>query len=198
MEKVNFKIAEDSKLPIVTIVCAAVILFFEFCTINIVGGEWMFSYRFPLHFEGSMFDMTESLIVVCIPVVLLVCTVMYAKKNLKWLCWPIVIFIVRVLVKTAYLCVYEGSFSLRETWLDLVVYILLLAVFLLTVFGKLNTRWWLVTVCGIFLIMAIVKLFVPAVSYTFVVGTSVYLSTFLSYSLFFVGYGALGLAMEKK
>ncbi len=198
MKKEVYKIAEGSKLPIITAVCAAIILFFEFCTINIIGGEFMFSYRFPMHFGGSLFDMTESLIVVCIPVLMLVFTLLYGKRNLKMLSWPVAVFILRVLVKTGYLSVYEGTFTLQDTWLDLTVYTLLLAVFLLTVFGKITTKWWLVGICTLFLVMEIVKLFVPAVSYAFVVGTSVYLSTFLSYSLFFVGYGALGMAMEKK
>lgn len=197
MKSQKFRIAKSSKWPVVTMVCALFILFFEFCTINVMSGEFSFTYRFPLHFGGSGFDMCESAVVVCIPVFLLILTYFYAKKNLKILCWPLAIFILRVLVQVGYLWAYEGHLSLKETGVDLGVYGLLFLVFALTVFGKVDSKWWLVGVCGAFIVMEIVNIFVPAASYSFVVGTSFYLSTFLSYTLFFVAYGALGLAMER-
>jgi len=197
MKKEGLRIADNSRLPVITAVCAAFILFFEFCTVNIVGGKFMFTFRVPLYFgEGrSLIDLVESSVVVCIPVLMLVFTLLYAKKNIRMLCWPPAFFVLRFLIKTGYLWVYEGHFSLEDTWLDLAVSLLLLSVFTLTVFGKIKTRRWLVGISGIFIIMEMTKLFVPG--YTLVIGTSVYFSTFLSPVLFFAGYGVLGLAMKE-
>lgn len=189
----------DSRLPIITAACAGLILFFEFCTVNIMGGRFMFTFRFPLHIAAgtSLFDLIESAVVVCIPLSMLTFTFFFAKKRIRMLIWPIVFHVMSMLVKTAYICVYSGYFTIEDTWLNWVASLLLLFTFTLTVYGRIGKKW-LVAVCIVLMLMEIVKFFLPAGPFAFVIGTSVYLSTFLSAILLYIGYAALGLAMKKE
>ncbi len=188
---------EDSRLLMIAAGCAALILLFECCTINIMGGRFMFAFRFPLHIVSgaSLFDVLESAVLLCIPLTMLIFTLIYAKKKMRMLIWPIVFSVLSVLVKTAYICMYSGYFTLADTWLNWVTSLLLLLAFALTVYGVVKNTW-LVAVCAALSMMDIAKFFLPEGPFAFAIGTSVYLSAFLSSILFYIGYAALGLAMN--
>lgn len=187
----------DSMLPMITAGCAALILFFECCTVNIMGGRFMFSFRFPLHIVAgtSFFDMAESAVLLCIPLSMLILTLLYAKKRIRMLIWPIMFYVLSILVKTAYICIYSGYFTLADTWLNWVSSLLLLLAFAMTVYGGIKSKW-LVVVCAALSLIEIIKFFLPEGPFTFVIGTSVYLSTFLSSFLFYLGYAVLGLTIK--
>ncbi len=214
----------DSRLSMITAGCAALILFFECCSVNIMGGRFMFSFRFPLHIAAgtSFFDMVESAVLVCIPLSMLIFTLIYArneknkknskvennetsaksaknaksaKKQIRTMVWPIVFYVMSILVKTAYICLYSGYFTLADTWFNWVSSLLLLFAFVLTVYGSMKNTW-LVAVCVALSLMEIVRFFLPEGPFAFVIGTSVYLSTFLTSFLFYIGYAVLGLTMK--
>ncbi|MDR2888701.1 MAG: hypothetical protein LBV33_02550 [Lachnospiraceae bacterium] len=200
MKNQALKIAEDTKLPIYAIACALLALFFEYCVIYISSGRLMLLFHSPLQIGRgvSAIDMIESLLVLAIPISMAILILLYAKKNLLLLSLPIMVYILRVLVKTGYLILYEGALTLKETWVDLLVYLLLLLVFGLTVWGKIPSGWWLTAVCGAFIVMEMLKLLVPAIINDAIGMSSIYLSTFLSTVFFFMGYGIIGMAMVRR
>lgn len=198
MENPTLSIAENTKLPICATVSAILSLVFEFCVIYVSSGKLMFFFHSPLQFGRSVsaIDMIQSIILIAIPTSMAILIPLYARKKLLLLAMPIIIYLFRLIVKTGYLSLYEGRLSFKESWLDLLVFTVMLLVFGLTVLGKIPGGWWLTGACALFIVMEFLKLLLPVIMDTPAHISTTYLSTFLSPTFFFMGYGILGISLD--
>ena len=185
---------------IIATVFATIVLALQFLRISVISGEFVMQGQLPLHAgeSASLLTIVESVIAILIPATLVVFFILLIMKRselyLKLMLIPVSLLIISALQKTFYILMYEGAFSLEFTGPELLISIIITMAYALTVFGKIKSGYWLIITCLALVIFEVVRLSFPAISYAYVIGNNVYISTFVSAVSFYFAYMFLGLS----
>ncbi|MCL2254381.1 MAG: hypothetical protein FWC09_08040 [Lachnospiraceae bacterium] len=201
------------KIPIASIIAmifSAVVLIFQFVRISILSGELSITTQLPMQLseEASLLTIIESTLSILIPLALFVISIMIVcegcRKNpsqerinlfFKLNITPIMLMFVSAVESTFYFFVYESRFTLEYTWLELLTSILILTVYIFTINKKIKTGYLLMIVCLAFVLVEVFRFSFPEMSYAYVVGSNIHISTFLAAVLFYLAYLFLGLSL---
>jgi hypothetical protein len=189
--------------PIIASICALLVLTFEFVAISVISGEFRINGHLPLNFseEASILNLVESTLSLMVPALLTVfCVFMMVeecrkassvpriKHFLKLLALPILLMIVSALQKTVYLLIYEGNFTLDYTWGYLLISAVLFVLYAMAIYMKLKTGFLLAIACLVCIVIEVIRFSFLNLSYAYVSGSTVYISTFASAVLFYLTY----------
>lgn len=190
-------------------VFALIVLLFQFLRVSVIGGNLMAVWQLPMldNETSNLLAIIESAIALLIPITLVIFCILLVieecrkepypariNRYLKLMVIPLALMVIGALEKTGYIFLYEGNFSLEYTWIELLTSALILIIYGLTVFDKLKSGYWLMLICFVFIIMEVCRLSFPNISYAYVIGNNVYLSTFAGAALFYFSYLFLGLS----
>lgn len=202
-----------NKLPIAQVtalVFSAIILLFQFLRISVLGGELSVTTQLPMQFseEASLLTTIETILAFLVPALLLILSILLvieecrkttSAKRIKiyyiLFILPAALLTINAIEKTLYIFAYEGRLSLRYTWDELLTSAIILTVYILTVFDKIKSGYLLMIACLVFVIIEVCRLSFPDISYAYVIGSNVYISTFASAVLLYLTYLFIGLSL---
>ncbi|MDR2546901.1 MAG: hypothetical protein LBC96_05225 [Lachnospiraceae bacterium] len=193
-------------------ISALLIVILQFVNIRIESGAINVKFQLPISYGTSLLTLLESSLMFSIYLMLaLFCIFLLRAKMRKpyiaekvgrwhmWLMLPFVFSIFRIIEKGVYLYLYEGQFSLRYYWIDLIQVVVLWISYLLMVYVKHSFASTLsllfVTLCFAAALLELARLVVPGYSLDYVVGLNVYISTFATAILFYITYIFVGLSI---
>jgi hypothetical protein len=191
-------------------ICALVVLAFQFVGVSVADGVVSVSTQLPLHFTvyAGLLAVFEAALALLIPAVLAVLCVLVVveerrkgasmvrvKRYFVFLATPLALQIISAIEKTVYILLYEGRFSLEYTWTALLTAAFLMVIYVMTATGKFQSGVWLVATGLVFAAVEVAKLVFPDTSLAYVVDINVYISTFASAVLFYLTYVFLGFSI---
>ena len=194
---------------IIALIFASIVLFLQFVRASVIAGDFIFVWQLPMIASDSASHLTiiESVIAILIPAVLVVfCGLLVFEElrkeplasrlnlYLRLMIIPVALLAVSAMQKTLYIYLYEGAFSIEFTWLELLTSITLIVIYALTIYEKFKSGYWLIITCLTLIIVEVIRLSIPDISYAYTIGNNVYISTFASSVLFYFSYLFIGLS----
>ena len=188
---------------ITALIFASIVLLFQFLRISIIGGELNIVTQSPILISeaDSALTIIETAISLTMPTLLVIFCILLVKeicrknpsltrvrRTHRLLVIPLLVLVISAIQKTLYIFAYEGSFSLKFTWVELLTSTVLLTVYYLTVKRKLKFSYWIMGACFIFIMFEVCRLCLPGFSYTYIIGINIYISTFISAVIFYLTY----------
>jgi hypothetical protein len=135
--------------------------------------------------EAALSFLTSSLILAFCAIIVIeelkkTVSLQKIKRCLKLMLVPLGLMIARPIEKTIYFTMYGEPFSLKSTWPELIIWIVLFATYAVTVFGIVKSWLCLVITCATLMLVEVAKLVFPNFHGSYVAGAYVYLSGFIS------------------
>lgn len=195
----RFRIPEDSKMPMVTVICSAIIILLYFWKFNIIDGELVSDFITPFQwFRYYKFIDVLRYIMFVGDVLLLYFAYVHAKKNIELLVIP-------AMIKALHIIVFEVYFSIRTRyWGNITInsfliisFIAIFVMVLLVISNRIKKKMPVVIGCltpiGIAIILCVQQKF-PFVYSDGIVD----LSLLISFIAYCIGYAALVFALDNK
>ncbi|QSX06463.1 DUF4234 domain-containing protein [Sedimentibacter sp. zth1] len=191
MNNQRLRVPKDSRLVYISMFCGLIMLFFNFCTILSMEGEFAILFNVKGYNTGLyIIDIICNIFLIYIPILVFVFSPIFAKRNLRILCIPLAISFVKLLF---YSFVFYG---LKYCWFDLIAYTVMLVIFILTSTGKIKNKFPLVIVSFLIFVISFV-LFITGCEFSnYISYNSYYISSFISFIAPFIAYAIIGLALD--
>jgi hypothetical protein len=119
------------------------------------------------------------------------------KRCLKLMLLPLGFMIVSAVEETIYFTAYDHQFSMEYTWTALVTSYIMFYLYALTVFKTVKSSIWLVVACETLLLIEVLKLLLPQLSFAYVVDANIHISAFASAIFFYASFLFLAFSISR-
>lgn len=193
----RLQIPKDSKIPVITVICSAIIILLCFWNFYIIEGEFKSFLIMPNQwFEYYDFRDVIRYIDFLGNILLLYFSYFYAKRNIEVLVIPAIIRVVILGIYQVYYGITIGywGFIINEWFLTL-SFIIIFAMFLLMVNNKIKSKLPTVIACLVPAVIAIILCVQHKPPFVYSDG-AIALSSIVSFIAYCVGYAALAYALD--
>ncbi|GEM_PF-4272916 len=193
----RFRIPNDSKIPVITVICSVIIIVLYFWSFYTIDGEFNSVLITPFEwFEYYNFIDVIRYIDFSGDVLLLYFSCVYAKKNIEVFVIPAIIKVVVMVMLEVYYGITLGHWGyITKNWFVAISFIIIFAMFLLVVNNRIKSKLPTVIASLAPVVVSIILCVQHKPPFVYSDG-AVALSSLISFIAYCVGYAALAYALD--